>query len=73
MEKRGIYANKRKLDWWGRRITDSDFAEAIKKEILDFFDNCSTTGMSIRRIIFYADGLYHIANMLGRLSRRARL
>lgn len=71
MEKRDIYGNSKKLDWWIRRIKASDFAEATKKEILDFFDNCSATGLSLHRITFYADRLYPLANMLGKPFKEA--
>ena len=47
MEKLDIYANKKKLDWWVRRITDPDFPDATKKEILDFFDKCTGAASSV--------------------------
>ena len=71
MEKRDIYEKKVKMDWWLRRIKASDLAEATKKEILDFFDNCAATGLSMHRILFYADRLYPIAKMLGKPFREA--
>ena len=71
MGKRDIYGHEEKLKWWTRKITDSDFEEETKKEILDFFNYCSATALSVDRILFYANRLYPLARMLKKPFKQA--
>jgi site-specific recombinase XerD len=66
VDRTDIHNSKRDLKRITFRLQDSSISTKNKKLIMDFHDDCVSSGLSVNRILFYMYKLFRIASLLNK-------